>query len=83
MPITVHLSISVYSISTFLNATRVAGEAFVVNVTQFISDNDRIIDEIDTLIAGLADIHSRINRVWQRILMKEYVQNIRRLYALV
>ncbi len=42
-----------------------ASEAFVVNVTQFISDNDRIIADIDTLIAGLADIHSRINRVWK------------------
>ena len=54
---------AVFSISTFLNATRVAGEAFKVNVSQFIAENDRIITEIDTLIAGLGDIHSRINRV--------------------
>lgn len=54
---------SVYSISTFLNATRAASEAFVVNVSQFIEVNDRIINEIDILIAGLSDIHSRINRV--------------------
>ena len=58
---------TVYSISTFLNTTRVTGEAFIVNVSQFIDENNRIISEIDSLVAGLADIHSRINRVGAEI----------------
>ena len=55
--------ISVESISMFLNATREAVEQFTFNITTFISENERIISEIDDIIAGLADIHERANAV--------------------
>ena len=54
---------AVGSIGLFLNATRDAVDQFVFNVTSFIAENERIIAEIDDIIAGLADIHSRVNKV--------------------
>lgn len=54
---------AVESIGVFLNVTREAVTQFVFNVSAFIAENDRIIGEIDDIIAGLADIHSRVNKV--------------------
>ena len=51
------------SIRLFLNETQEAIDDFIFNVTTFIDENERIISEIDELIAGLADIHERINSV--------------------
>lgn len=54
---------AVPSVELFLNATREAVDQFVFNISTFIAENDRIIGEIDDIIAGLADIHSRVNKV--------------------
>lgn len=54
---------AVDSIELFLNATRERVSEFMFNTTTFIAENDRIISEIDDLIAGLADVHSRVNKV--------------------
>ena len=51
------------SINLFLNATQVTAERLVVNITEFVNENNRIIEEIDSLIAGLEDIYARINTV--------------------
>ena len=55
--------IAVNSISLFLNETQEVVDQFVFNVSSFISENERIISEIDNIVAGLANIHSRINKV--------------------
>lgn len=47
----------------FINATRRAVDKFSANVSAFVAENTRIIEEIDTIIASLGDIHTRINMV--------------------
>lgn len=47
----------------FINATRRAIDKFSANVSAFVAVNARIIDEIDTIIASLGDIHTRVNMV--------------------
>ena len=54
---------SVDSIRLFLNETQASVNEFVFNVTTFIDENDRIIRQIDDIIAGLADIHNQVNLV--------------------
>ena len=47
----------------FLNSTRDRAAAFVFNTSSFISENDRLIDQIDGIITGLAEMHNRLNTV--------------------
>ena len=47
----------------FINATRRAIDKFSANISAFAAENTRIIGEIDTIIASLGDIHTRINMV--------------------
>ena len=47
----------------FINVTRRAVDKFSANVSAFVAENTRIIEEIDTIIASLGDIHTRINMV--------------------
>ena len=56
-------SLTVPSIEVFLNATQTAASEVMLNISAFVSENSRIVAEIDSLIASLDDIHSRINRV--------------------
>ena len=51
------------TIDLLLNATRMKGEQLVVNTEEFIGINNRLIDQIDSLIASLEDIHNDVNRV--------------------
>lgn len=64
--------VSVGSIELFLNATQEAVNQFVFNVSAFIAENERIIDEIDDIIAGLADIHSRVNKVRKKFMCTRF-----------
>ncbi len=59
----------------FLNETQEVVNEFVFNVTTFIDENDRIISQIDEIIAGLADIHESINnvRLWIKLASGERI----------
>ena len=57
------LFLTVDSITMFINATRLSAEQLVINVSSFIEENEQIISDIDSLIARLSDIHSRVNTV--------------------
>ena len=47
----------------FINVTRRAVDRFSIDVGEFVLENNRIIGEIDMIIASLGDIHTRINTV--------------------
>ena len=54
---------SVESTGRFLNASRRAIRKFSANVSEFVAENKRIIEEINLIIASLEDVHTRINAV--------------------
>lgn len=56
----------VLNIRTFLDATRETAEGLVVNISNFLEENDRIIRNISLIISNLEDMHSLINRVGGR-----------------
>lgn len=51
------------TIRRFLRATRVIADVLERNITNFLTENDRIIANIDSLISGLEETHTLINRV--------------------
>ena len=56
-------SFTVENTELFIDSTRRAIDKFSANVSAFVAENTRIIEEIDTIIASLGDIHTRINMV--------------------
>ena len=51
------------TIRTFLNTTREIADILARNITNFLTENDRIVANIDSLISSLEETHSLINRV--------------------
>ena len=51
------------TIRIFLSATREIADGLARNITNFLTENDRIVANIDSLINSLEETHSLINRV--------------------
>ena len=50
-------------ISRLLMATEVQAKAAIANISGFLSENERILADIDSLISQLSDVHASISLV--------------------